>query len=210
MPIPAAERPLPFAARLYQLCGGSEDVSLVAVRETLEQEYAPDVLEKNASLVAQLVEYSNLFRLHSEPTVANWFLKKPESTGAQQKRFFELRDNTVYYFANCNAKNRGVDSKGSFEITSRTHLERRLRNLLIHNPDRTYDLTAESDAIAIKWMDALEASKLDATQEETTAMALTQRFVGRSVAANTQVRRWAGRKNRDMYRLRACRELFLL
>ena len=171
--------PLPFAVRLYQLCGGSVDVTVGEVHEALEREYHAEVIARHEAQIARTVEHANLFRLHDEPVVSGWFVKEAQGFGSDHKRWFELLDNTVRYYVSCNENKRGVNPKGSMDITSRTLISQHRKSLIIQNPERTMNLTAVNVEQAQDWATALEHAKEDATMEEAASNALANKHGGR-------------------------------
>lgn len=177
--VDGTETPLPFAARLYQLCGGSVDVTVGEVHEALAREYHADVLTRHEAQIARTVEHANLFRLHDEPVVSGWFVKEAQGLGSDQKRWFELLDNTVRYYVNCSENKRGVNPKGSMDITSRTLISQHRKTLIIQNPERVMNLTATNVEQAQAWATALEHAKEDATAEEAASNALAAKHGGR-------------------------------
>ena len=172
---PSAPHKLPLAVRVYELAGRSMEAAPEDIEAELGTEYTEEDVGKASDFVKRVVEFHRLFGQHTTPTVAGWFVKKAKRVGSSQRRFFELLDNTVHYYVDC-VDDRGVDWKGSFPISPRTHLTQNLKNLIIANPDRTWDLMAESVEAAQEWVTALRASKKDSENEEKATQELMTRM----------------------------------
>lgn len=187
LPTETSAHKLPLAVRVYELAGSSMSVEPEQVEAQLLQEYAEEVVTQASDFVQRVIGYHKLFGQHSEPTVTGWFVKKAKRVGSSQRRFFELVDNTVNYFVDC-ADGRGVDWKGSIPISPRTHLKQQLKNIIIANPDRSWDLMAENVEAAQEWVTALRASKKDAENEAKATDDLMARMGFTESAAVPEVR----------------------
>lgn len=175
LPAQRISHELPLCVRAYQLVGLSMTSTVEIVLSTLREEYSEENVSEANAFIDRLVDFHRLFGQSSEPTVTGWFVKKAKRMGSSQRRFFELVDNTVSYFVDCEA-GRGVDWKGSIPISPRTHLKQSLKNIIIANKDRTWDLMAESVDDAQQWITALRASKKDAEEEEKARQDLVRRM----------------------------------
>ena len=88
-----------------------------------------------------------------------WFVKKAEGRGRDQRRFFELHGTELRYFES-ESGGRGSGQKGSVDILPASEVLTSGRDLFIGNPDRTWQLTADTEALAIVWHDRLETARL--------------------------------------------------
>lgn len=83
-----------------------------------------------------------------------WFVKKAERRGRDQRRFFQLIGDKLYYFVdNLDGKQRGFISLSPQSKITLTGMQ-----LRIDNPDRPWFLVAESLTQAEEWLDHLTAA----------------------------------------------------
>jgi hypothetical protein len=100
--------------------------------------------------------------------LTGWFTKEAEKVGAARRRFFELRGAVVTYFER-ERDGKGVNKKGTIDITIGSNASGEGRDLLIQTPARTYVLKAEDAEVAKKWRRALVEliAKISATVDKT-------------------------------------------
>eukprot|EP00039_Didymoeca_costata_P029829 m.26570 g.26570 ORF g.26570 m.26570 type:complete len:1345 (-) comp7810_c0_seq1:2-4036(-) len=100
--------------------------------------------------------------------LAAWFIKKAPGKagrgawgvfGKDQRRFCELYRDKIKYFSEMK-DNRGVPEteRGQIDITSSSDPRALEKRLVIANPDRFWDLTAEADNVASQWLEKIKAN----------------------------------------------------
>lgn len=99
-----------------------------------------------------------------DPTVQRpleaWFTKKAEGFGKSQKRWFVLVGTTVTYYAKQDDPAANRQPKGAFQVGKTTSCYVQGQDLVVENPDRVWQLKAESEAIASEWCEAMQARKV--------------------------------------------------
>lgn len=123
----------------------------------------------------------------SPAALGDWFTKKAEGIGAEKKRFFELRDMKVLYFADVE-NNVGVVQKGDIQLTKgETRISGENRVLLIINNDRTWHLTADAPDIVERWVRVLTPLCADLAREDPSSEAVSQPSTPAKVAPSATV-----------------------
>lgn len=120
--------------------------------------------------------------------IGNWFVKKVTGRGKRShKRWFELWDNEIRYFASIGQDGRGKNEKGNIQLGPATMVAADGKLLSIYNPDRTWLL--ESDGlpdVAQKWMEKIrEQTDGENTQSNGISARNSSRFSSHGVEAET-------------------------
>eukprot|EP00050_Salpingoeca_kvevrii_P000684 m.153956 g.153956 ORF g.153956 m.153956 type:complete len:2367 (-) comp10181_c0_seq1:22-7122(-) len=125
------------AAELWQ-----ERIELVIARLKTPAGANRDLLAGlNGSVLADDIEFA---KVELPPA---WFVKRAETVGKDQRRYFVLEGNEVRYYTN-----EGMDThKGTIAITSSCSTTHDKSNIIIRTPERTWYLTAESPEVAKQW-----------------------------------------------------------
>lgn len=110
------------------------------------------------SLIVKYGSTEELDRIGQGPIKSGWFMKKaPTFKGSTKKRFLELHDKEIQYFAD-EREGRGVNLKGSIALDSATtKVKVAGRQLALTTSQRFWDLIAiEGDSQAKDWFDEIQ------------------------------------------------------
>jgi hypothetical protein len=107
----------------------------------------------------------------STSALAGWFVKKAEKHGKDRRRFFVLKGSEVVYFEG-EGSGMGETEKGRFALHRLSNISAETTHLAIQNPDRTWVLTAESEALVRLWATRLTAVKDALAAEASSAVDL--------------------------------------
>jgi len=151
----SSENGIPLTARLEMLLRETPDSppSLDAINAALVAEFGDALWMQAKDVIEDRVNQAHIEK--RRPRVApSWFVKKADH-GRDRRRWFELHGNEVRYYATENA-GRGVDQKGIIPIAYYTTIMFSSKELVITNPNRTFELTGESLDEVAAWGLALK------------------------------------------------------
>eukprot|EP00041_Stephanoeca_diplocostata_P038989 m.1577547 g.1577547 ORF g.1577547 m.1577547 type:complete len:2794 (+) comp25311_c0_seq11:414-8795(+) len=132
-------------------------LSYEQIKHTLVAEYGVDAFERRKDSV---------LRVAPAPAVAAtlggdglWMLKQPEGKGKAKRRWFQLVGTELRYFADVDGAGAGLDQRGAIELLPQTQIVQDDMRIVVTNPDRTWDLTAETGAAAVAFEQRLRMAQ---------------------------------------------------